>query len=72
MYAVDEPLMNKVEPRQTCPFCQADWGNCEHYRVLSEWEKTAEKAERAARSSSFSVDYAEEPGRRDIRIDPLV
>ncbi|MBW3098011.1 hypothetical protein [Pseudohoeflea coraliihabitans] len=33
--------MSDTATPQTCPFCAALWGTCEHYDVLAEWEESA-------------------------------
>lgn len=33
------------EEKQTCPFCDAKWGTCDHFDVLAEWEADAAKHE---------------------------
>lgn len=38
--------MQDKDEKQTCPFCAADWGSCDHYRILSEWETFAAQVER--------------------------
>ena len=41
--------MQDSEDKQTCPFCGADWGHCDHYNLLVEWESYAEKVEHKAK-----------------------
>lgn len=38
-------LIAKFEEKQTCPFCDAKWGTCDHFDVLAEWEADAAKHE---------------------------
>lgn len=33
--------MNPDDHDQNCPFCNASWGSCDHYRILAEWEAKA-------------------------------
>lgn len=41
--------MPENDEKQTCPFCGADWGICDHYLLLSEWEAHAEQVEHKSR-----------------------
>ena len=41
--------MREYDEKQPCPFCGAEWGVCDHYLLLSEWEAHAEKVEPKSR-----------------------
>ncbi len=57
--------MQDIDEKQTCPFCEADWGSCEHYRLLAEWESFAAHVERKSKRPSQDPDRDE---GRDIRL----
>ncbi len=33
--------MSGKEPEQSCPFCNAAWGSCQHFQILADWEAEA-------------------------------
>ena len=49
--------MQDSEDKQTCPFCGAEWGHCDHYNLLVEWESYAEKVERKAKPAPHSDEH---------------
>jgi hypothetical protein len=57
--------MQDIDEKQTCPFCEAEWGSCEHYRLLAEWENFASHVER---KSKRAPQDAEREDAKDIRI----
>ena len=57
--------MQDIDEKQTCPFCEADWGGCEHYRLLAEWESFAAQVEGKVKRPSREPEQDE---ARDIRL----